>query len=612
MNRKLLLTIQPIILNFMTVALLVFTSKSSVAGNFKKAVIYETGARLAGAVAIADVNGDGKPDLLVASGDNGTCSACGGTLSVLLGNGDGTFQKAVTYESGGRTASSLAVMDVNGDGHLDVVVTNGCGSDCNSSSVGVLLGNGDGTFRSPTVYQSAGRTGPLALADINGDGKPDIVTAGVASNSDCSTVVGVLLGNGDGSFQSVRTLPSVGCGGLGIVVADVNRDGRPDLVTLSRFADSQCCSYPSELGVLLGKGDGTFEAPRPIHLNGFAHGFATSLATADLNGDGNPDLLVTYAADLCGNCLNGGLWVLLGNRDGTFQPTVSYGTGGSFPFSVVAVDANGDGKLDLMIANHCCLAINLSLRFGNGDGTFVGGFPSQYYFPGGSGVGTLASADLNGDSFQDVVVTIEDQDAVGAVAVLLNNTITTSTTRLTATPNPSLIRQPVTLTARVSAFERQIPDGELVTFYDGATAIASIPLAAGTATFTTSSLSAKTHYIKAAYPGDRFLKPSAGTIIQVVAKYPTTTTLMSSPRPSIAGQPVIFTVTVKSSGPFVPTGKVKFMDFGFQFGFATLSDGVASFTYSKLLAGTHAITAEYVGDTTSANSASPVLNQVVK
>ena len=142
---------------------------------------------------VADVNGDGKPDLLVANqcADRGCTN---GTVGVLLGNGDGTFQTAVTYGSGGYGALSVAVADVNGDGKPDVVVANVCSNAyCETNgTVGVLLGNGDGTFQTAVTYGSGGYAHSVAVADVNGDGKPDLLVAnGCTSNGNggCTTIL---------------------------------------------------------------------------------------------------------------------------------------------------------------------------------------------------------------------------------------------------------------------------------------------------------------------------------------------------------------------------------------------------------------------------------------
>jgi hypothetical protein len=126
--------------------------------DFASAVVYGSGGDQALSVAVADVNGDGKPDLLVTNSCVSSSNCANGTVSVLLGNSDGTFHAAVTYDSGGNGGGSVAVADVNGDGRPDLVVANNCASSgsCANGTVSVLLGNGDGTFQTAVVYSSGG------------------------------------------------------------------------------------------------------------------------------------------------------------------------------------------------------------------------------------------------------------------------------------------------------------------------------------------------------------------------------------------------------------------------------------------------------------------------
>src|SRR5208283_4298415 len=177
--------------------------------------------------------------------------------------------------------------------------------------------------------------------------------------------------------------------------------------------------------------------------------------------------------------------------------------------------------------------------------------------------------------------------------------------------NPSFIEQPVTLTATVMFRHHVIPDGGLVTFYDGTDLLGSAVLSGGAASYSTSFLSAKVHYIEAIYAGGTTLVPSKKMVEQMVLKYPTTAKISSSQNPSTYGQPVTFTATVTSSGP-TPTGKVRFFDGPLAVGPATLSNGVATLTWSKLLTGGHAIWAEYHGDSANAASTSSVLHQTVE
>jgi hypothetical protein len=164
-------------------------------------------------VAVADLNADGKPDI-VAINQQGS-----NTLTVLLGNGNGTFQRPNTYGAG-SDPQSVAVADLNGDGKPDVVVANR-----DSGSVSVFLGNGDGTLKSQRSFYSDMIPVSVAVADLTGDGKPDLVVGHYTSGA-----ISVLLGNGDGTFQSPQTV-AAGSSPYSVAVADLNGDGSPDVVT---------------------------------------------------------------------------------------------------------------------------------------------------------------------------------------------------------------------------------------------------------------------------------------------------------------------------------------------------------------------------------------------
>jgi hypothetical protein len=276
-------------------------------GTFGPEVPYASGGSISTSVAIADVNGDGKPDLVVTNEEG---QVFGGLVDVLLGNGDGTLQPAVTYASGGGDAWSVAIVDVNGDGKADLVVANVCSqSSCSTHGVvSVLLGNGNGTFQTAATYDSGGfQAFSVAVADVNGDGKLDIAVANVASDN-----VGVLLGNGDGTFQPAVTYAPGGILGQGpqsVALADVNGDGKPDLLVANCASNRirSCGAAHGVAGVLLGNGDGTFQ---PAVTFGSAGYSAWAVAAADVNGDGRPDLLI---ANYCGAtyCTNGSVGVLV-------------------------------------------------------------------------------------------------------------------------------------------------------------------------------------------------------------------------------------------------------------------------------------------------------------
>jgi hypothetical protein len=352
---------------------------------FMPAVAYGSGGIADLSVAVADVNGDGIPDLMVA---NYFSNNSDGSVGVLLGNGDGTFQPAITYATGGSGAVSVAVADVNRDGKPDLIVANACNNDCSGSGesgVGVLLGNGDGTFRAALTYPSGGSfIQSVSVADVDGDGIPDLLVLNLCAfviASNCETVrngtVGVLLGGGAGDFEPVALTDTGGLEPSNFAVADLNGDGNPDVVVANSFS--------STVGVLLGRGARTFKTAITYPAFG-----AYSVAIADLNGDGKLDLAVANGS---------AAGVLLGNSNGSFQPMISYNSGGKDAFSIAVADVNGDGKADLLVAN--ADSGTLGTLLGNGDGTFQAALT---YSSGGSFPASMAIADVNRDGTQDIVL----------------------------------------------------------------------------------------------------------------------------------------------------------------------------------------------------------------
>jgi hypothetical protein len=521
-------------------------------------------------ITTADFNGDGHLDLAV-----GNYTA--GTVSVEFGNGDGTFQTPNAYPAGSPYA--LAVGDFNGDKIQDLAV-----ADYTTGTVSILLGIAGGTFQPATTFPVGSEPASIAVGDFNGDGKLDLAVANFHSNT-----LSVLLGNGNGTFQAAVTY-TVGNGPVSVEQADFNGDGVLDLAVVNETDNS--------VSILLGIGNGTF-GKQTTYSTGTG-GNPLSLVVGDFNGDAKLDLAV---ADYQTKEVS----VLLGNGDGTFQTVQQYPTGAN-PSSIVAADFNGDGKLDLALTS-TPLGTNpgnlVSLLLGNGDGTF--GPPALF------GVGYLSYSavvgDFNGDGAIDVAVANE---ASNTISVLLNSQGTEISTVASATP--SSYGQAVTFTTTITA---SVPSGTAptgtVSLKNGNTLLGSGNLSGGVFALSTSSLPVGANSISVIYSGDANYQPHTITLTQTVQQGSTKVTLGSSANPSFDGQSVTFTTTVASGTSNMPTGTIKFGDGNSVIGTSTLNaSGVATFTTSTLAVGTHTITAAYSGDSNFSPTNSPVLSQVVQ
>jgi len=608
-------------------------------GTFQVPVGYGGGSS---SVAVGDVNGDGKLDVVAtnycAYGSCGSATSPNGSVGVLLGNGDGSFQSSVTHHE--LSASYLVAGDLNGDGKTDLIASI-LGCEC----IGVELGNGDGTFQPPVMYGS-GANVPyeerVAIGDVNGDGKPDLLVGIVGSNS-----VNVLLGNGDGTFRAGTSFASGGVSPTSLVLGDVNGDGKLDLMVTNTLLSST--GTKGGVSVFLGNGDGTFRTP--VSYDSGADS-ANAVAVADLNGDGKPDLVVAnYCAvsgcsDIAGK---GVLSVRLGNGDGTFGPEVNYDTFGYHTTALSIVDINQDGKLDLLALNDSeivvfrgngdggtfqspsavpvpnplqrafaladfngdgklDLAIPGVLLPGNGDGTFRS--PIQLS-PIGGPTG-LVAADFNGDGKPDLAI-----NNLG-ISILLNvasNFHYATATAVSSSPNPTIYNQAVTLTATVATSHTGATPTGSVTFkfgYGGV--IGTAPLTGGAASLNTTFPTTGTKSVVASYSGDTTFAGSTSTLFhETVNGNPTTTTLASNLNPALPSQAVTLTASVGSPGGGTPTGTVTFkFGYGGVIGTAVVSGGQARFNTSFASAGMKSILAVYSGDSTFAPSTSSTLSEVVK
>lgn len=314
-----------------------------------------------------DFNGDKHLDLAITNLNDGLISM----VLVVLGNGYGTFQRAIGCPTGPRPVRVTAG-DFNGDGQVDLAVGFPRG-------VSILLGNGDATFQAHVDSANLG-IGNIAVADFNGDGDLDLVTTRVRNLS-------VLLGNGNTTFQPGLNMP-VEFGPNSPTTGDFNRDGRQDLAATHILIN--------RISVLLGNGDGIF-APAAEYATG--SGPISSIAT-DYNGDGILDL-ATANRDCEGALCVGGppstFSILLGNGDGSFRKLPDYTAGTAH--SLTTGDFNADGRPDLAADTHASPDVRLLIALGNGDGTFQ----PPIYFEASPGAVSVVAGDFNEDGRLDVV-----------------------------------------------------------------------------------------------------------------------------------------------------------------------------------------------------------------
>lgn len=349
-----------------------------------------------------DFNGDGRPDIVTLARDL-TSSSEPFSVSVVLSNGDATFQPAVLTPIQSGYCFEFLVGDLNGDHKDDVLIIHSADPSHFVSTVDVLMGNGDGTFTTGNSYTiSSNAIGGVTLADVNGDGKLDVVLVDQGpldymAQADPARVV-TLLGNGDGTFQASTSAALGGACGPYIVagylkIADLNGDG---------LLDVACLGWGGELTVYLATSASVY-GPVAAYATIDGHQNLGVFTLGDLNGDGRPEMVAGNGADET-------ITVYINNGDGTFQPgyyipaalaaTPSGNTAVVGPSALAIADVNGDGKADIVSSND--ESSDVTVLLGNGDGTFT--TPAAGYAVGGSPNATAVVADFDGDGIADVIV----------------------------------------------------------------------------------------------------------------------------------------------------------------------------------------------------------------
>ncbi len=514
-------------------------------------------------IAVADFNGDGKLDLAVPVYSMFTSLS---SVSILLGNGDGTFTAGPVAPIPGFNAGSITTGDFNGDGNADIAVTLP-----DANEVMVLLGKGDGTFTAGQSIPDADGPFFVTTGDFNGDGVADLAVVNPAGAD-----LTILLGKGDGTFNAVSH-PASGGVPVSAAVGDFNSDGKMDLAVANYSAS---VTDPSTVTILLGNGDGTFTPTANSPVTGDD---PLSIAVGDFNGDGVADLAVANSYVDTGK--PGSVTILLGDGLGDFTPTAASPATGFLPYSVAVGDFNGDGVADLVTSN---VASNTAtVLLGKGDGTFTEAAAPD----AGSDPLFVAVGDFNGDGLADFAVANNNTNSIAVLLSQLTVTATATvssispvgsgthlvdasfpgdsnyaasvsgttgltakpiatTLSLTADPTNSGFGQQVALTATLSPNLAQNHNaGGTVTFHNGTASVGTGTLTNGIATVNVTSLPIGTDSLTAVYAGDTNF---AGSTSSAVSE----TVIM--PDFSIAANPASLSITQGGSSTSVititPTG----------------------------------------------------------
>jgi hypothetical protein len=514
------------------------------------------------AIAVADFNLDGIPDIATVNGESRVdYFGPDGSLSILLGNGDGTFNAAATSATT-SLVTAVVTGDFNGDGIPDLALMNLQGP------MTILLGNGDGTFHAAPSPPVALSPSAIEVGDFNGDGNLDIAVLNYPGNS--GSQITILLGHGDGTFtQGPTTALSNGTttlfNGNWFAVADLNGDGKLDIaaVSLPNNNDSACvASSCGELAILIGNGDGTFTiGPTNYVLSQFP----LTIAAADLNGDGIPDLAITDQ-DASGNGL---VDLLLGNGNGTFTAQSPVSLGAGQPQFLAVGDFKGDGIPDLAITmgglsttTDLPYPDSVVVLLGKGDGTFPSP-PYEAVPPGVLGLdalGGIAAGDFNGDGLPDLAVS---DFGLNTATVL-----------------------------------------ESQTQFDVAPTQTAITLSG-----------AKTHLVEASYSGDTSYLASTSPTAALNLDGAAAVSMTVSAATITYGTSETLTATVTVSGP-TPTGTVSFYNGDPSEGVIIaagipLINGVATTPVSGLPVTSYSLVAVYSGDDNYPAASSPAVSLLV-
>ena len=502
------------------------------------------------AIVVGDFNDDGHADLALTSGNDGTVA---GTVVILEGNGKGSFTRGIPI-SVGYFPQALKIGDFNNDGIQDLAVANG-----NDNTVTILLGNGDGTFHAASGSPVSAGIGSfpffLAVADFNNDGNADLAVVNGRDNS-----VTLLEGNGDGTFTPFAGSPlPTGSGPCPILAADFNGDGYVDLA-VANFNDNS-------VDIFLGNGKGTFtvsaQSPIAVGPNPF------SMTALDYNGDGIIDLAVgNYNYNTNPDPPPGWVTLMIGKGDGTFQLPGATIPVGQLPNDVVTADFNGDGKPDLAIPDSYDTYTTILLNTVTQTST-----------------ATLDDVILAGAGTHVVKATYPaNAEFVASSATIdLSGLIISTTLTLSANPTQQMITMPVTFTAQLGPTTSVAPAGTVI-FYDQSvgTQLGSAPIGAnGQAILTVTTMGPGVHSIAASYSGDPIFPASSSNAVSVTIDELRILRIGNNNSTILPGTTVVYTLQVEPQVATTFLYNVSFTASGLPAGAA------ATFSPASLASGTN-------------------------
>jgi len=542
-------------------------------GTFNPVATTSSLAQCPVSVAVGDFAGNGKADLAVAIAPNAT--GVPGAVTILLGNGDGTFTPTAQNLVTGDSAISIVAGDFRGNGILDLAVANAYIGTSNPGTLSLFLGNGDGTFVSTVTSPVTGSMPySVAVGDFNGDGKADLVTANVGSNT-----ATVLLGNGDGTFNTAAS-PSSGAGTAFAATGDFNGDGLSDIAVVDNNSGKVTILLAHLTG--MATATATVTGISPV-------GTGTHLVNANYPGDGYYSGSISATTPLTAEPVVTTLSL-------TANPTSS--TQGQQVLFTATVNPS-------QAQNHNA----------TGMVTFYNGATSLGTGTVANGVATLSTNALPAGTNSITASYAGDTNFAASQSSALPFTVTATTiattTTLTASAANLTYGQALTLTATVTPASGAIPTGT-VTFLNGATSLGTGTLnSSGVATLVLTP-AVGSYSITASYSGSLtdLSSISAPPVAITVIAAATTTTLGASPNPAAFGANVTFTATVASSTA-TPAGTVSFYDGAAQIGTATLASGVATYSTSSLSVGSHNISAHFAATTSFNASTSNVVIEVI-